>query len=625
MPDANLIIGVTYDDKGRAALIASNERAFKQSSSRMAAHEQQVRRGSAFSGGQNAAYRTGMISQQAQDVAVSLQMGMSASRVIAQQGSQIASIFGPYGMVLGGIVAITAAIWEFSTGTEAAAKRAKELEDHLKTIRDIGNTTKDLAASADARVARRETGDLAADTIKQNRDYQKQMDAIREKMAAVNKDKADKINKEGLGGLDYSSVEKNSKRQARLKVITDEAAEKTAKYEKEAAELRRDTAEAAADTAIKSATDHSGVMYDLKSGALLSEQRASERTEKDKEMTEDLAREIEFVKERNKIRASGATWLQKEAQLTQNARNYELSNAEVAATRQRKREEENADRYLKDAEKQVKLTEEKTKNEKEASQFRDTSVQKYKRAQDEVKKIESEIAKGGAYNTPEKQAELAEKKLELLKQEEGAVKEIEAMQREGAEFAKAGLAGTEAQNKRKVIEMEMDLLNKKKAFSPIEAQQIANKLELLRREQVNENFNMGAMGAGGMGAFNRNRKAQERAQDMAERRALENMGLIGIQKGVGGEIIAGTDPITGRKLTKDELAKRKADMAAEKMRRDMERKAAAGDKEAQERLKRVRWGNEGGNDGKIAAGFTPEQITELSKSIADAILATTTK
>ena len=184
------------------------------------------RRGSAFSGGQNAAYRVGMVSQQAQDVAVSLQMGMSASRVIAQQGSQIASIFGPYGMVLGGIVAITAAIWEFSTGTEAAAKRAKELEDHLKTIRDIGNTTKDLAASADARVARRETGDLAADTIKQNRDYQKQMDAIREKMAAVNKDKADTINKEGLGGLDYSSVEKNSKRQARLKVITDEAAEK---------------------------------------------------------------------------------------------------------------------------------------------------------------------------------------------------------------------------------------------------------------------------------------------------------------------------------------------------------------------------------------------------------------
>jgi hypothetical protein len=357
----------------------------------------------------------------------------------------------------------------------------------------------------------------------------------------------------------------------------------------------------------------------IRSGERISDARAKESTEADKMATEDLQREMDFIEKRNAIRDSSATAYQKNAQYAALADERAAKDDEVAATRQRKREEENAATYLKDAEKQVKLTEEKTKNEKEASQLRDTSVQKYKRAQDEVKKIESEIAKGRGYDTPEKQAELAEKRLELLKQEQGAVREIESMQRESMEFTKAGLAGTEAQNKRKVIEMEMDLLNQKKAFSPIEAQQIANKLELLRREQVNENFNMGAMGAGGMGAFNRNRKAQERAQDMAERRALENIGLIGIQKGVGGEIIAGTDPVTGRKLTKDELAKRKADMAAEKMRRDMERKAAAGDKEAQERLKRVRWGNEGGNDGKIAAGFSEDQIKFLSTSIADAV------
>jgi hypothetical protein len=36
-------------------------------------------------------------------------------------------------------------------------------------------------------------------------------------------------------------------------------------------------------------------------------------------------------------------------------------------------------------------------------------------------------------------------------------------------------------------------------------------------------------------------------------------------------------------------------------------------------LKRVRWGNEGGNDGKIAAGFSEDQIKFLSTSIADAV------
>ena len=58
----------------------------------------------------------------------------------------------------------------------------------------------------------------------------------------------------------------------------------------------------------------------------------------------------------------------------------------------------------------------------------------------------------------------------------------------------------------------------------------------------------------------------------------------------------------------------------------MERKAAAGDKEAQERLKRVRWGNEqNGNDGKIAAGFSADQIKFLSTSIADAVKELITK
>jgi len=95
-----------------------------------------TRRGSAFGGGQNAAYRVGMVSQQAQDVAVSLQMGMSASRVIAQQGSQIASIFGPKGMVIGGVIAIGAAIAEWAMNTKAAEAAA---EKYKKTLDDVAH------------------------------------------------------------------------------------------------------------------------------------------------------------------------------------------------------------------------------------------------------------------------------------------------------------------------------------------------------------------------------------------------------------------------------------------------------------------------------------------------------
>jgi len=624
------MVKVGFDDSGREAFLAGNERAFKKSSDRIAASELQVRRGSAFSGGQNAAYRVGMISQQAQDVAVSLQMGMSASRVIAQQGSQIASIFGPKGMIIGGVIAIGAAIWEMASATEQAEKKAEALQKQWEKINAIRKEA--VALEAEARQSRvtRERGGFAGEIEGQDADYQRKVIDNIERQVAVNRKKAQDINKEATGGgwrdlaqtipILASFVDDSATANARKrKEIADGAAEEIAALSRVMAGEKAVAAEKLATFQIKQRIASQESVFASKSRAVMADARAREVTEKDKENSEDLQREMNFIESRNKIRDSSASAQQKNAQYAALADERAAKDDEVAATRQRKREEENAATYLKDAEKQVKLTEEKTKNEKEASQFRDTSVQKYKRAQDEVKKIESEIAKGGAYNTPEKQAELAEKKLQLLKQEEGAVKEIEAMQREGAEFTKAGLAGTEAQNKRKVIEMEMDLLNKKKAFSPIEAQQIANKLELLRREQVNENFNMGAMGAGGMGAFNRNRKAQERAQDMAERRALENMGLIGIQKGVGGEIIAGTDPVTGRKLTKDEIAKRKADMAAEKMRRDMERKAAAGDKEAQERLKRVRWGNEGANDGKIAAGFSEDQIKFLSTSIADAV------
>ena len=627
------MVKVGFDDSGREAFLAGNERAFKRSSDRIAASERQARRGSAFSGGQNAAYRTGMISQQAQDVAVSLQMGMSASRVIAQQGSQIASIFGPKGMIIGGVIAIGAAIWEMASATAQAEKKAEALQKQWEKINSLEKEA--VALESEARQSRvtRERGGFAGEIEGQNAEYQRKLVDNIERQNAVNRKKAEDINKEATGGgwrdlaqtvpilaqnVDDSATANAKKR----KEIADAAGEEIAAIKRVMDAEKSVALEKLATFEIDKMIASNESIQASRAAAVMSDARAQEATEKDREYSEDLQREIDFITDRNKIRDSNHSEDQKNREYAALSDARAAKDDEVAATRKRKRDEDAAAVYLKSAEEQVKMTADKAKAEKDTAQFRDTSVQKYIRTQSELAALEKDYGMGGL----ERETKISEKKLELRKQEEGAIREIESMQREGAEFAKAGLSGSDSQNKRKAIEMEIDLLNKKKAFSPIEAQQIANKIELLRREQVSENFNMGALGAGGMGAFNRNRKAEERAQDRAEQRALGNMGLIDIVRGAGNSVVSGVDPVTGRRLSGKELEARKADMAAEKARRDMERKAAAGDKEAQERLKRVRWGNEqNGNDGKIAAGFSADQIKFLSTSIADAVKELITK
>lgn len=85
-----------------------------------------------FGGSRNASYIAGQAAMQAQDIAVQLQMGAKASTVIAQQGSQLLSLFGPGGMLVGGALAVGAAIFSWVTNTEAAEKAAQKLEEQIK-------------------------------------------------------------------------------------------------------------------------------------------------------------------------------------------------------------------------------------------------------------------------------------------------------------------------------------------------------------------------------------------------------------------------------------------------------------------------------------------------------------
>lgn len=79
---------------------------------------------------------------QAQDVAVQLQAGQSPFMVLSQQGSQIASIFGPGGAVFGAFLAIGGAIagslvpnlFKGTTALEDMIAKAKELNKELKDV-----------------------------------------------------------------------------------------------------------------------------------------------------------------------------------------------------------------------------------------------------------------------------------------------------------------------------------------------------------------------------------------------------------------------------------------------------------------------------------------------------------
>jgi len=178
------MVKVGFDDSGREAFLAGNERAFKQSSSRIAAHEQQVRRGSAFGGGQNAGYRAGMVAQQAQDVAISLQMGMSMSRVIAQQGSQIASIFGTRGMILGGVLAIGASLIDIIMRTE---KANAAWQAYGETVKRYGansdqfskDAKRDLQAAKDL-ANQRIYGEQVAAKMKEKRDHEDRLKELKD-------------------------------------------------------------------------------------------------------------------------------------------------------------------------------------------------------------------------------------------------------------------------------------------------------------------------------------------------------------------------------------------------------------------------------------------------------------
>jgi len=71
---------------------------------------------------------TSQLSYQLQDVAVQAQMGTSAFTILAQQGPQIASVFGPGGAVIGAFIAVGAALAGVAFNMKTVRMSSAELE-----------------------------------------------------------------------------------------------------------------------------------------------------------------------------------------------------------------------------------------------------------------------------------------------------------------------------------------------------------------------------------------------------------------------------------------------------------------------------------------------------------------
>jgi hypothetical protein len=173
------------DTKGYEAGMARIENATRSGASMATREFDKVQQSATRASGGKGSMRAGQVAMQMQDVAVQMQSGARASTIIAQQGSQILSVFGPQGMLLGGLVASAAMFWELVRGSkaltaEAKAQKAQKAQDRSTAAAQSGLDRKredDMAvkvAEARATLSKEE-----ADAVERRLGYEERIAAIR--------------------------------------------------------------------------------------------------------------------------------------------------------------------------------------------------------------------------------------------------------------------------------------------------------------------------------------------------------------------------------------------------------------------------------------------------------------
>lgn len=131
MNDATVKFG--YDGTALRAGLRSDEQYLQRSAGQM--EKSMSRLGSKSGGGMRG---LGNMSMQIQDIAVQMQMGTKMSTIMAQQGSQMLSAFGPGGAILGGVAAVGFAFYSSKVkGEEMFQALKKESADFDKSLRNI--------------------------------------------------------------------------------------------------------------------------------------------------------------------------------------------------------------------------------------------------------------------------------------------------------------------------------------------------------------------------------------------------------------------------------------------------------------------------------------------------------
>lgn len=103
----------------------------------------------------------GQVGHQIQDVAVQAQMGTNAFIILGQQGSQVASLFGPNGAMIGALLAVgAAAAMSFMPGMNDISKAMKKATDTAEGLIDKIDELEGEAKSFAIREAKKQIDDL---------------------------------------------------------------------------------------------------------------------------------------------------------------------------------------------------------------------------------------------------------------------------------------------------------------------------------------------------------------------------------------------------------------------------------------------------------------------------------
>ncbi len=122
----------------------------------------------------------GQVGHQVQDVAVQLQMGQNAMLVFGQQGSQIASLFGPGGAMFGAVIAIGAALsMSLAPAFFGATEAAKELKEANKGLIDSFDNLAPAQQAYAKLLATRKLQEYEAELKKLNSTTREQLTTVR--------------------------------------------------------------------------------------------------------------------------------------------------------------------------------------------------------------------------------------------------------------------------------------------------------------------------------------------------------------------------------------------------------------------------------------------------------------